>query len=319
MSNVSSVSNYSSVYYPQHIQNKKRGKATYIMSQPTNKDITPKTSKKKWLGWALGIGALLIGAGAIIATKGKALRKQKLLAEIPADLQARFKNLNNLKGKEFVDKAYSEMVEYMGLKGIAPSKIVQQGSDGVMSVQGGYNPISNTISYTSGFFTKLDKAKQLNMLSHELKHCEQYTNMLRTEGITVEKYVESAVDSLIKNSIKSPLNNPVFNMRYHQAKTSGKEKEFLKVVKENWTKELSEEVNKNYSDVLKMPKFKSDSPEGIKAFKDLKANSEYEYLDIFGLGSKAYKNNPIEVEAYAYGEKIENLFRKFNKAYNLSV
>lgn len=313
MSGISGITGLNTNPYVQNI-NKTR---TKTVTSPVKQDEQKQTSTKKIATWATVIGGLLLTAGAIIASRGKAIKQQKLLSEIPKDLQARFEPLKNLKGKEFVDKAYSEMVDYMGLKGIAPQKVLQEGADGIMSVQGGYNMMDNTISYTSGFFTKLNKTQQINLLSHELKHCEQFTNMLRTEGITVEKYVQSTVDSMIKDAIKSPFNNMSFRLAHKQAVAAGKEAEFLAKTKENWTKDLSKNVEEAYKDVLKMPKFKADSPEGKKAFEHLKANSEYEGLDAFGFGSEAYQNNPLEVEAYAFGGKIEDMFKKFCAAYNI--
>lgn len=313
-----SVSGISAVYSNPYIQRKNNNKSSNMISFVSHKqDSSEKVSNKKLIGWAAGIGALLLTVGAAVVTRGRAIQKQKLLAQIPNDLQVRFESLKNLKGKDFVDKAYSEMVDYMGLKGIAPEKIIKDGTDGIMSVQGGYSMLDNTISYTPGFFDKLNKAKQLNLLSHELTHCKQYTNILRTEGITVEKYVESIVDSMIKNSIKSPLDNPGFTNQYKKAVEKGAEKEFLARVKESWSKDLTAKVQESYKDVLKMPKIKADSPEGKKAYEYLKANSEYEALDAFGFGSDAYKNNPLEIEAYAFGDKIEAYFNKFCEAYKI--
>ena len=261
---------------------------------------------------------LALAAGTAIAIlshgKIKACRRTNILKEIPQDLQIRFERLKKLSGKDFVDKSYNEIVDYMGLKGVAPKGISINGSDGVMTITGGYNPMLNTIGYSSGFVKKLTKDQQINMIAHELKHCEQFTNMLRTEGITVEKYVESTVDSYIKNAIKKPVQDVSFYMSYMRAKDAGKVNEFLEYYRTEVTKKLSEDIRQNFADVLKLPKFKTDSPEAKKAFEHLKANSEYEGLNMFGSGNDAYKNNPLEVEAYAYGSKISELFKKFMSA-----
>ena len=36
-----------------------------------------------------------------------------------------------------------------------------------------------------------------------------------------------------------------------------------------------------------------------------------------GLGSKEYRNNPLEVEAYAMGDKMKDLFQKYMGATSL--
>lgn len=274
-----------------------------------------KSSSKKGIIAALGLAALAVGT--FILTRGKSKKAEKLLKQIPEDLQVRFGKLKDLQGEEFVKKAYSEMVEYMGLKGIAPKTIKNSGADSALSITGGYNPIENTIGYTDGFFNTMPKEEQIGMLTHELQHCKQFTNMLRTEGITVEKYVEAHVNSTINELINNPLNNLQFHVQYKKAKEIGKEIEFIKQVKDNWTKALVKKVNENYKDILVMPKIKADSPEGIKAFEHLKASGEYEGLDFMGIGSEKYKNNPIEVEAYAMGDKMKDLFQKYMGATSL--
>lgn len=275
-----------------------------------------KSSSKKGIIAALGLAALAVGT--FILTRGKSTNNaEKLLKQIPEDLQVRFGKLKDLQGEEFVKKAYSEMVEYMGLKGIAPKTIGNNGADAAFAINGGYNPIENTISYTDGFFNKIGKAEQINMLTHELKHCKQFTNMLRTEGLTVEKYVEASLNSTINQLIEDPLKNITFHMGYNLAKERGAEKEFIQRAKDNWSKALIKRVNENYQDILAMPKIKADSPEGIKAFEHLKAMNEYEGVGFLGMGSEKYKNNPIEVEAYAFGDKMKDLFQKYMEATSL--
>lgn len=294
--------------YNQNNYTKKR-----VVSTPVNTDYTPKkaSNKKNW-AIAAGIATAVLTGTAILLTKGKALRQKRLLAEIPTDLQARFANIKDLNGKEFVDRAYKEMVDYMGLSKVAPKEIKIKDTDNAFSVTGGYNPMLNTIEYTQGFMTKLSKPKQLNMLAHELKHCEQITNMLRTEGITVEKYLEANVDNLLKDVVNNPLNPNHF--RYSMADTVGKGKEWLASAKEQIMKHHAQTIEKHYKEVFSMPKIKADSPEGKKAYDHLKATAEYEGLGFLGLGGEAYRNNPLEREAYPFGDKIEELFQKYMRA-----
>ncbi len=309
---ISAVS-FSGISNKNYVNNKKQ---TIKQTVPLKENVQPEkslTKSNKKLKTAVYTGlALAAGIAVGILSRGKRIATQKanILKEIPQDLQIRFEKLKDLSGEDFVKNAYKEMVDYMGLKGVAPKEISINGNDGLMSITGGYSPIHNTIKYSSGFVT-LSKNQQLNMLSHELKHCEQFTNMLRTEGITVDKYVETSVNNSINNAIKNPLNNIPFHIGYRQAKDAGKTDEFIANVKEQCTQSLVQKVRQNFSDVLKMPKFKADSPEGKKAFEHLKANSEYEGLDIFGMGSDTYRNNPLEVEAYAFGNKMGELLEKY--------
>lgn len=276
-------------------------------------------SKKRKAGIALGIGAALLAIGSVIVSRGrtaaKAVQKAKMLAEIPPELQTRFSKLKDLSNEDFVKKGYDELVDYMGLKGVAPKEILNSGADGI-NITGGYNPIKNTIEFSNGFFNKMKKHEQINMMAHELTHCKQFTNMLRTEGLSVENYVESSVTSMIKNAEKNPT-NIFFNLGLNKAKEAGKTNEFLENVREQWTRDLTKKVNEAYKDVLNMPKFKADSPEGKKAFEHLKANREYEGLNFIGIGSDSYRNNPLEIEAYGYGEKMKEFFKKYTEAMNL--
>lgn len=291
-----------------------------VVSTPVNTDYTPqkvsnKTSNKKKWAVAAGLATLALTGGAILLTKGKALRQKRLLAEIPTDLQARFANLKDLKGKEFVDRAYKEMVDYMGLSKVAPKEITIKAEDKAFTVTGGYNPMENTIDYSKGFLTKLSKEKQINMLAHELKHCEQFTNMLRTEGITVEQYVAANADAIIKDATSGKsINNFGFQLAYESAKKAGKAEEFLANAKADAIESRAKSVKENFADVLAMPKIKADSPEGKKAYEHLKAYSNYEGLSFLGTASEAYKNSPLEIEAYSFGDKIESLFKKYMRA-----
>lgn len=290
------------------------------VSNPVEQNNQPKGMSKGKKITIATVAAALLGIGAVVITKGraaaKAAYKAKLLADIPPELQTRFSAIKDLKDKEFVDRAYSELVEYMGLKGVAPKEVAIKNADGILCVTGGYSSIDNTIEFSEGFLTKLNKERQIGMMAHELRHCKQYTDMLRTEGITVENYVESVVKSMMERA-KNNVFNVQYRFAYNNAKEQGKLQEFLAKVKKQWTEDLSKQVRKNYKDVLAMPKIKADSPEGMKAYENLKANSEYVGLGFLGTGSDAYRNNLLEVDAYAFGDKMKEMFEKFIKAVNI--
>lgn len=261
----------------------------------------------KKVGITAGILATLGAVAAIVISKGKALKNKKILSEIPQDLQARFAKIKNLDGETFSHKAYDEIVDYMGLKGVAPKKIRFDGDASFGQIQGGYSPIGNTIVFTNNFINA-SKSAQINLISHELTHCRQFTNMLRTEGVSVERYVDAEVSGIIENLKK---NNFSFRFGYSQAKHQGRGDEYLENARKVYTEAAMKDVNNNFADILKMPKFKADSPEGLKALQDLEASAKYEGFDLLGLPTEAYKSNPLEVEAYAYGDKMAELFKKF--------
>lgn len=287
-------------------------KKNYSLSRECfDKFETKKTSTAKKIGIATAILATLATIATIAITKGKAARKTKLLSQIPKDLQVKFEKIKNLNGKDFTNRAYDELVDHMGLKGIAPNKIMFEGNGGFMGgVQGGYDPSLNTITFTKNFINA-NKDSQISMLAHELTHCRQFTNMLRTEGIGVEKFVETQVRNTFENALRKDI---LFKLKFENAKKIGQESKFIKVVKETWTQQFTEHINNNFADILKLPKIKANSTEGVKAFSDLKAYESYPGLGMFGMGSDAYRNSPLEIEAYGFGDKMKDLFNKFLKA-----
>lgn len=230
---------------------------------------------------------------------------------IPNEVRPLIENLEGKTGQEFVDTAYENMVNHMKLNGIAPKKMSINSKDGVMSVTGGYDYINNTIGYSQGFLEKLTPQQQMNLISHELKHCEQFSNILRTENIGVSEYARAIAENSLKRALDKSSFEFMLKNRYEKALQNGKGEEFIQQTIDIWTKKLIPQIETNFADVLKMPKIKAGSPEGIKASQHLEALKNYEGLDMFGFGSGNYRNNPLEVEAYAYGDNIEKLIKDF--------
>ena len=230
---------------------------------------------------------------------------------IPSEYKAIFADLEGKTGQEFVDTAYGNMVNHMKLNGIAPKRITINGNDGIMSVNGGYDYINNTIKYSQGFLEKLTPQQQMNLISHELTHCKQFSNILRTENIGVNEYAKAIAKNSLKKALDKSSLNFVLKNKYEKALEQGKGEEFIKKIVDSWTKQLVPEIETNFSEVLKLPKIKASSPEGIKAVKDFDAMKNYEGLDMLGFGSQNYRNNPLEVEAYNFGDNIEKLFKNF--------
>ena len=270
--------------------------------------LSTENKKKKTKKILIAIGAIGVAAATIVGIVRGNIKKTKILNSIPDDLKAVFGKIKDKNGDDFINETYSQMVKHMGLEGIAPSKIGKIGSDGLMSITGGFNPIQNTIGYSEGFYTKVDKIKQLNMISHELKHCQQATDFLRTEGIGVEEYAKAWAETCVQSKIKDPLFKA---LTYEPAIKIGKGEELLEQLRKNTYEQFKNELEQNYSEVLKLPKISADSDEGKRIYKLFEGCKNYEGLGMFGLGSENYRNNPLEVDAYAFGDKIEKFFRDF--------
>lgn len=105
----------------------------------------------------------------------------------------------------------------------------------------------------------------------------------------------------------------MFKMRYQKAVANGKGEEFIQKAIDNQVKSMIPQIEKNFADVLKMPKIPANSPEGKKAYEYLEAQRNYEGLNIIGLGGDAYRTNPLEVEAYGFGDKMADLFEQYTK------
>lgn len=311
---IKAISFTSQTNAPKAIKQNRTADTSFTANKDIDKFEKKKSSTAKTIGIATAAIATLATITAIIITKGKAAKKAKLLNQIPKELQAKFEKLKNLEGETFTNKAYDELVDFMGLKGIAPKKIILENKPSTLNaIEGGYNPTENIIVFTKSII-KAPKGEQISLLSHELTHCKQHTNILRTEGITVEMYAKNTVESWINMSKKDDLG---FKIKLRRAEQEGKKAEFLKNTRENWTKEIETLIHKNLEGILKMPKIKADSPEGIKALNDLKSIQSYEGLGMLGIGSKEYISHPLEIEAYGYGGKMKDLFNKFTQAMNV--
>lgn len=300
---INSVNNVVSQMPVQNVQ-KNTNQKSYVLNdnQPDTVELSTKKAKSKRnkiiAGVALAAGAVLVGIAVY--------KKKKAINEIPKDLQDLFKSLKNKNGKEFVDDAYSGLVKYMGLDDIAPAKVeITDKADGIFNtITGGFHPKENAIKYSQGFSTKLTKKQQFNMLSHELKHCKQFNQVIRTEGLGVEALAESMANNAMQKDM--------FGRDIKETLTQklGEEEalKFIQQRKENICSKLIPELKEKYSKTLSLDKFAADSAEGLQAKKYMEAYSNYEGLGLFGTGSEKYRANLLEQEAYSFGEKMEKAF-----------
>lgn len=304
---INSVNNVVSQMPVQNVQ-KNTNQKSYVLNdnQPDTVEISTKKSKSKRnkiiAGLALAAGAVLVGVAVY--------KKKKAINEIPQDLRDLFKSLKNKEGKEFVDDAYSGLVKHMGLDDIAPKNVIlTDKADGFCNaVTGGFYPEENAIKYSKGF-SKLTKQQQFNMLSHELKHCKQFNQIVQTEGLGVE----ALADSIAGNSLQKN----IFGMDIKEALTKEVgEEEAIKMInqeKEKRCSKLVTELKEKYSKTLSLDKFAADSPEGLQAKKYVEAINDYEGIGLFGIGSEKYRANLLEQEAYSFGDKMEEAYHTMQK------
>lgn len=272
--------------------------------QKNEPDSITITTKKKINKKKLVTGLALIGGAALI---GVAIyKKKKSLNTIPKELRELYKSIKHKNGQEFIDDAYSGLVKYMDLDGIAPSRVnLTNKPDGLFnSITGGFMIQSNSIEYSQGFKTKLTKPQQFNLLSHELFHCKQFNQIIRTEGLGIEALTDAYTNTMLQKNILGQ------NMKETLVKKYG-ESEAIRILKEkkdSLMQEYMPKLKECYNKTLQLSKFAADSPEGIQAKKYADALSHYEGLGLLGTAGELYKANLLEQEAYKYGETMQKAF-----------
>ena len=259
-------------------------------------------SKKKKGIIAAGIATAAVVIGILV---NKHIRAQQL-KKVPEEFKTIFNELRNETGDNFVNKVYDKLKKYMKLEGIAPEKIGRSGpNQGINSIQGGFNPSLNTIQYTDGFFTKINRATQFEMLAHELKHAEQTSKIIRAGKL--DEYAQAWAEYSVESARSNPL-NASFGLAYMQAQINGKEKEFLEKVTQHAKNEIFTNMEKNHKGSLAMPKFEPGSPEYQDAEKYITATRNYEGLGFRAIAGENYRNNPLEKEAYGFGTQMKKFF-----------
>ena len=219
------------------------------------------------------------------------------------DLDNLFKEIKDKNGKEFADAAYSGLVKLMGLEGMAPEKITWEKSEGRDYIVGDYRFYNNSIVFYTDCYDKLDKATQLGLLAHELTHCKQFVNMLRTEGLSVDKIAYAHAVADMRAML---INNPAVMEEHKKAKAEGKEKEFIQKTTILWAMKTAEEIKQAHAKTIQMPKHPLNSENGKKAQADWVAKYNYNGADM-----KSYNENPNEIEARTFAEMIKGAFVAF--------
>ena len=221
------------------------------------------------------------------------------------DLDNLFKEIKDKNGREFCDKAYSGLVKLMGLEGMAPEKITWEKNEGRDYIVGDYRFYNNSVVFYTDTFDKMDKATQLGIIAHELTHCKQFVNMLRTEGLSVDKIAYAHAVADMRAML---INNPAVMEKHKKAKAEGKEKEFIQKNTMLWAMKTAEEIKQAHAKTLQMPKHPLNSENGKKAQADWVAKYNYNGADM-----ESYSKNPNEVEAMTFENMIKGAFQAFCK------
>ena len=221
------------------------------------------------------------------------------------DLDKLFKEIKDLKGNAFADAAYAGLVKLMGLEGMAPEKITWEKNEGRDYIVGDYRFYNNSIVFYTDSYDKLDKATQLGIIAHELTHCKQFVNMLRTEGLSVDKIAYAHAVADMRAML---INNPAVMEKHKKAKAEGKEKEFIQNNTMLWAMKTAEEIKQAHAKTIQMPKHPLNSENGKKAQADWIAKYNYNGADM-----ESYNKNPNEIEAYTFENMIKGAFQVFCK------
>lgn len=235
-----------------------------------------------------------------IAFYGFDLVKKK---EIPPILSEMFEAIRDKKDEELAETAYPFLVKYIGVEDVAPPKLTWEKAEG-RPIVADYKVFENSIVIYSDLFKKVSKAEQLAFIAHELTHCKQAFNMMRTENIGIEKYAYvNAVSDFRAATVR---NEKIINA-LNEARKNNKENELVKYLIQKATINNIKELKQTYPNFDKLPKIKVNSLEGQKAQADLKAQFEYN-----GADETAYNKCPLEKEAREKEKEIIRFYMQNN-------
>lgn len=215
---------------------------------------------------------------------------------VPKHLRGLYSETAKLSRENFANGYFEKLVTLKGLSGRAPLnvEVTKDAAPFGVKVSGGFNHITNKISYTKELPT-LSRSAQAKMLNHELKHFEQFDSVIRTVG--VDRYIQA-------------LKKQAFNILQRLYGAQKTEQELLNMVEESFRKDnIGETVKKAFEQSSKAPKIDPKSKEGIQALKYLDAIEQYQApikKDPFGIIvdiPKEYFNNLLEKEAYSAGRR----------------
>jgi len=246
--------------------------------------------------------------------------EDKLLPEF----QDMFSKLKDLKGKDFVGKAYESMVKKMGYEGCAPRlKIEPLDVDNAC-----FEGTHGVITFNENKLGKNTNEENLSIMFHEFTHFIQASDIIRTKKLGADKYMEWIPKS---NLYQASNDEELCNVKF--------KKPYDKLSKDEIDNYVSECVNElkqvfNYSFYQKIIDKKgiiaSNSDLGKQANKYLEAlnqtintsaplNAEKEGyrivahpLEFYSKLYDDYATNHFEATAFTLGNKIKKIFDMFS-------
>lgn len=212
------------------------------------------------------------------------------------DLKVIFKKLDGLNGDEFAKTAYKELVKYMHLEDCAPKEITFEKSEG-RPLASDYKWYENKIIVYRDYFDKSSKSQKLGYIAHELTHCKQTANILKTDDPNIVKQYAFAIAMSDFSAASS--RDPQVAASVLKARQIGKEKEYISAMIYKQAGATYKELITVFADVLKLPKHPVNSENGKKALFDIKAQSVYN-----GATASGWENCPLEKEAMDFENTV---------------
>lgn len=227
---------------------------------------------------------------------GKDLVQTQQKTNANADLKVVFKKLEGLEGDDFAKTAYKELVKYMGLEDLAPKELTFEPAEG-RPIASDYRWYENKVIVYRNYFDKASKFQKLGFIAHELTHCKQTTNILKTDSPNiVQQYAFAIAASDFRAAM---LTNPQMRQNFIKAQQMGKANEFAQAMIYRQAAATYKELTTIFADVLKQPKHSLDSENGQKALHDIKAQSVYN-----GADAQGWANCPLEAEAMVFERAV---------------
>lgn len=231
---------------------------------------------------------------------GKDIVQTQQKANTDTDLSVVFKKLEDLEGDDFAKTAYKELVKHLGLEDCAPKELTFEQKEG-RPIASDYKWYENKIVVYRNYFDRASKAEKLGFIAHELIHCKQTTNILKTDSPNIiQQYAFAIATSDFRAAM---VTNPQARQNFVKAQQLGKANEYAQAMIYRQAAATYKELTTIFAGVLKQPKHPLNSKNGQKALHDIKAQSVYN-----GADAQGWANCPLEAEAMAFEKKVIKVY-----------